>query len=75
LQPIKGSDFQLLHTELEQWRQQETAKIKAAGLDREKELVRWGWKLILGVIGLGGARCFGAFKAKQDSKQRLQLVA
>ena len=40
LQPIKGSDFQLLHTELEQWRHQETAKIKAAGLDKEKELVR-----------------------------------
>lgn len=40
MHPIRRADFKVLELELEAWRLQETARIKAAGLDAEKEQVR-----------------------------------
>jgi hypothetical protein len=39
MHPAKRTDFQVLETELDAWRRQETARIKAAGLGPDKEQV------------------------------------
>lgn len=41
MHPRSMKDFKILAAELETWRRQQTAQIKAAGLDKEKEQV-WG---------------------------------
>lgn len=43
--PLVRSDFELLSSELEAWRQQQTAAIKATGLDPAEEQVRLAWRL------------------------------
>jgi hypothetical protein len=42
--PLSAADFALLESELEAWRQQQTAAIKAAGLDKQEEQVGPAWQ-------------------------------